>query len=52
MKDKNIRIKYDVWALVFVKTTELTVRTGKTVTITGYVEDLVLKDLSKKKAEI
>jgi len=47
-KDKNIRIDYNVWALLNVKTTELTVRTGKLVTIKGFVSDLVMKELSKK----
>jgi len=51
MKDKNIRIAYHVWALLNVKTTELTVRTGKLVTIKGYVSNLLLKDLSKKEEE-
>ncbi|MBA7556506.1 hypothetical protein ES705_49216 [subsurface metagenome] len=48
MKDKNIRISYNVWTLLFVKTTELTVRAGKKVTIKSYIDDLVLKDLSNK----
>jgi len=47
-KDKNIRIDYNVWALLNVKTTELTVRTGKLITIKGFVSDLVMKELSKK----
>ena len=47
-KDKNIRIAYDVWCLLYVKTTELTVRTGKLVTIKSFVSDLVLKELKKE----
>ena len=47
-KDKNIRIAYNVWCLLNVKTTELTVRTGKLVTIKSFVSDLVMKELSKK----
>ena len=51
-RDKNIRIDYDVWALLYVKTTELTVRTGKLVTIKGFVSDLVLKELSKEEEKV
>lgn len=51
-KDKNIRIDYNVWALLNVKTTELTVRTGKLVTIKGFVSDLVMKELSRKEEKV
>jgi len=50
--DKNIRIDYDVWCLLYVKTTELTVRTGKLVTIKSFVSDLVLKELSKEEEKV
>jgi len=51
-RDKNIRIDYDVWCLLYVKTTELTVRTGKLVTIKSFVSDLVLKELSKEEEKV
>lgn len=47
MKDKDIRISYNVHAMIKAKIVELSVRTGKTVTIKNYIDALVLKDLSK-----
>ena len=52
MKDKNIRIPYESWALLRAKTVELSLRTGTNITIKSYVNDLILKDLSKKEKEI
>ncbi|GAG63227.1 unnamed protein product [marine sediment metagenome] len=49
MEDKNIRIGFNIWALLSAKATELTIRTGKTTTIKELLEKAVLKDLSPKK---
>lgn len=48
MEDKNVRINFDVWALLSVRATELTVRTGKTITIKSLLEKAVLEMLKEK----
>ena len=52
LEDKNVRISYNVWALLRAKTVELSLKTGENITIKGYIDNLILKDLSKKKEKI
>ncbi|GAG64897.1 unnamed protein product [marine sediment metagenome] len=47
-EDKNVRISWKTWALLQAKTTELKIKTGKNITIKGYIDNLILKDLEKK----
>ena len=51
MKDKNVRISWDKWALLRAKTVELSLKTGENITIKGYIDKLIMKDLSKEKKE-
>jgi len=51
-KDKDVKISWNVWALLQAKTTELKIKTGKRVTLKSYIDNLVLKNLSKKEEEI
>lgn len=45
---KNIKISFKVHCIIKARILELTVKTGKTVTIKEYIEGLVLKDTKGK----
>ena len=47
-KDKDVRISWNTWALLQAKTTELTLKTGKRVTLKSYIDNLVMENLSKE----
>jgi len=46
---KDIKISFKVHCIIKRRIVELTVKTGKTVTIKDYVEGLVSKDVKKGK---
>ena len=48
METQDVRVDRDTWKLIRVRTTELTVKTGKLVTIKDYIKDLVEKDVEGK----
>ena len=45
---KDIKISFEVHCIIKERIAELTRKTGKTVTIKDYIEDLVLKDVKGK----
>ena len=51
-RDKNVRIDYSIWRLLFVKTTELTVKTGKKITIKDYITTAIKEKLESNPNEI
>ena len=48
MEYQDIKVSKDTWNLIRVRVTELTVKTGKVVTIKAYIRTLVERDLSKE----
>lgn len=51
MENKDIKVDQDTYNLIRVRTTELTVRSGKLMTIKRYVKNLVEQDLTKSRME-
>lgn len=51
MEWKDIKVGKDTWNLIRVRTTELTVKTGKVVTIKDYIKNLVERDMSMKEGK-
>jgi len=51
-KDKNIRIDYKLWSFVRVKSVELTLKTGRTISIKQYIEKAVKEKLDSTPDEI
>lgn len=49
MEWKDIKVSKNTWNLIRVRTTELTVKTGKVVTIKDYIKRLVEKDMKEGK---
>ena len=47
MEYRDVKVSKNTWNLIRVRVTELTVKTGKIVTIKEYIRKLVEQDLSK-----
>jgi len=46
-ENKDVRLSYKVWCLLYAKSTELTLKTGKTITIKSLLEELIIEKYGK-----
>ena len=47
VKDTSVRINFEIWCLVRTKTVEMSIKTGKKITMKDYISEAILEKLEK-----